>query len=126
MVRRHLLRHDNDPERSLAELSSIGRPLSHLTVARARRPGRRVGGTRRRAASRGGAQGDQERCVNEEQPGLRFSLEAEITGGLEHPGIVPVYGLGHHPAGRPFYAMRFVRGEPGRAGGREWSTPSGR
>ena len=25
----------------------------------------------------------------------RFLLEAEITGGLEHPGIVPVYGLGH-------------------------------
>jgi hypothetical protein len=24
----------------------------------------------------------------------RFLLEAEITGALEHPGIVPVYGLG--------------------------------
>src|SRR5262249_2574328 len=24
----------------------------------------------------------------------RFVLEAEITGNLEHPGIVPVYGLG--------------------------------
>ena len=24
----------------------------------------------------------------------RFLIEAEITGGLEHPGIVPVYGLG--------------------------------
>ena len=24
----------------------------------------------------------------------RFLMEAEITGGLEHPGIVPVYGLG--------------------------------
>src|SRR5262249_4140421 len=24
----------------------------------------------------------------------RFILEAEVTGGLEHPGIVPVYGLG--------------------------------
>src|SRR5262249_41243860 len=37
--------------------------------------------------------------------------EAEITGGLEHPGIVPVYGLGHTPDGRPFYAMRFIRGD---------------
>ncbi len=53
----------------------------------------------------------QERYASEEQPRLRFLLEAEITGGLEHPGIVPVYGLGHHPDGRPFYAMRFVRGE---------------
>ena len=42
---------------------------------------------------------------------LRFQLEAEITGGLEHPGIVPVYGMGTDAAGRPFYAMRFVRGE---------------
>jgi eukaryotic-like serine/threonine-protein kinase len=41
----------------------------------------------------------------------RFVLEAEITGGLEHPGIVPVYGLGHHGDGRPFYAMRFIRGD---------------
>ena len=41
----------------------------------------------------------------------RFLLEAEITGGLEHPGIVPVYGLGHYADGRPFYAMRFIRGD---------------
>ena len=41
----------------------------------------------------------------------RFVLEAEITGGLEHPGIVPVYGLGTYGDGRPYYAMRFIRGE---------------
>jgi len=41
----------------------------------------------------------------------RFVLEAEITGGLEHPGIVPVYGLGTYANGRPFYAMRFIRGD---------------
>ena len=41
----------------------------------------------------------------------RFLLEAEITGGLEHPGIVPVYGLGTYADGRPYYAMRFIRGE---------------
>ncbi len=41
----------------------------------------------------------------------RFVLEAEITGGLEHPGVVPVYGLGHYADGRPFYAMRFVHGD---------------
>jgi serine/threonine-protein kinase len=41
----------------------------------------------------------------------RFLLEAEITGGLEHPGIVPVYGLGTSAGGRPFYAMRFVKGD---------------
>ena len=41
----------------------------------------------------------------------RFLLEGEITGRLEHPGIVPVYGLGLYPDGRPFYAMRLIRGE---------------
>jgi tRNA A-37 threonylcarbamoyl transferase component Bud32 len=41
----------------------------------------------------------------------RFVREAEITGGFEHPGVVPVYGLGRHADGRPFYAMRFIRGE---------------
>jgi eukaryotic-like serine/threonine-protein kinase len=41
----------------------------------------------------------------------RFVAEAEITGNLEHPGIVPVYGLGTDPIGRPYYAMRFVQGE---------------
>ncbi|WP_435009220.1 protein kinase domain-containing protein [Tundrisphaera lichenicola] len=41
----------------------------------------------------------------------KFLLEAEITGRLEHPGIVPVYGLGHHVDGRPFYAMRFIKGD---------------
>jgi serine/threonine-protein kinase len=41
----------------------------------------------------------------------RFVMEAEITGGLEHPGIVPVYGLGTYGDGRPFYAMRFIKGD---------------
>ena len=41
----------------------------------------------------------------------RFVAEAEITGGLEHPGVVPVYGLGTDAGGRPYYAMRFVNGE---------------
>jgi hypothetical protein len=41
----------------------------------------------------------------------RFLLEAEVTGGLEHSGIVPVYGLGTYADGRPYYAMRFIRGD---------------
>ena len=41
----------------------------------------------------------------------RFLFEAEVTGRLEHPGIVPVYGLGRSQNGRPYYAMRFVEGK---------------
>ncbi len=41
----------------------------------------------------------------------RFLVEAEVTGQLEHPGIVPVYSLGKRSDGRPYYAMRFIRGK---------------
>ncbi len=41
----------------------------------------------------------------------RFIREAEITARLEHPGIVPVYGIGHYRNGLPYYVMRFIRGE---------------
>ncbi len=40
----------------------------------------------------------------------RFIQEAEVTGRLEHPGIVPVYAMGTWDDGRPFYAMRFIQG----------------
>jgi serine/threonine protein kinase/Flp pilus assembly protein TadD len=53
----------------------------------------------------------QERYADHPESRARFVLEAEINGGLEHPGIVPVYGLGTYGDGRPFYAMRFVRGD---------------
>lgn len=52
----------------------------------------------------------QRRYADDSEARERFLLEAEITGGLEHPGIVPVYGLGTHSDGRPYYAMRFIRG----------------
>lgn len=41
----------------------------------------------------------------------RFVREAEITSSLQHPGIVPIYGLGCQADGRPFYAMKFVEGK---------------
>ncbi|MCC6492336.1 MAG: protein kinase [Pirellulales bacterium] len=40
----------------------------------------------------------------------RFIREAEITGALEHPGVVPVYSLGAYSDGRPYYAMRLIHG----------------
>src|SRR5688572_910780 len=41
----------------------------------------------------------------------QFLVEAEVTGRLEHPGVVPVYGMGRTSTGRPFYAMRYIQGE---------------
>jgi serine/threonine-protein kinase len=40
----------------------------------------------------------------------RFLREAEVTSQLEHPGVVPVYGLGVSAKGKPYYAMRFIKG----------------
>jgi eukaryotic-like serine/threonine-protein kinase len=53
----------------------------------------------------------QDRHADDLDKRARFLMEAEITGGLEHPGIVPVYALGHYEDGRPFYAMRFIKGD---------------
>jgi eukaryotic-like serine/threonine-protein kinase len=52
----------------------------------------------------------QEQHADYRQSQDRFVLEAEVTGRLEHKGIVPVYSLGRSENGRPFYAMRFVSG----------------
>ncbi|MCB9539408.1 MAG: SUMF1/EgtB/PvdO family nonheme iron enzyme [Myxococcales bacterium] len=48
----------------------------------------------------------------EEQLGmqLRFTEEAQITGQLQHPNIVPVYDLGVHDDGQLFFTMKLVRG----------------
>ncbi len=40
----------------------------------------------------------------------RFLKEAQITGQLEHPNIVPVHEFGVDAAGRMFFAMKLVRG----------------
>ena len=53
----------------------------------------------------------QPRYAGQEESRSRFRLEAEVTGRLEHPNIVPVYGLGQYADGRPYYAMRLVEGE---------------
>lgn len=43
---------------------------------------------------------------------LRLIKEAQITGQLEHPNIIPVYELEHADnKGRPFYTMKFLRGQ---------------
>jgi serine/threonine protein kinase len=53
----------------------------------------------------------QECFVNDPKSYSRFVREAEATGRLEHPGVVPVHSFGHHADGRPYYVMRLIRGE---------------
>ena len=40
----------------------------------------------------------------------RFLEEAQVTGQLDHPGIVPVHELGIDGEGRVYFTMRLVRG----------------
>jgi WD40 repeat protein len=72
----------------------------------------------------------QDHLAEDEASRQRFLAEARITGRLEHPGIVPVYGLGEDAQGQLFYAMRFIEGRSlrdfvndfHRAGG--WAHPN--
>lgn len=41
----------------------------------------------------------------------RFLREAQATGQLEHPNIVPLHDLGVSPDGTPWFTMKLVRGE---------------
>jgi serine/threonine protein kinase len=41
----------------------------------------------------------------------RFADEARITGQLQHPAIPPVHDLGTLSDGRPFMAMKLIKGE---------------
>jgi serine/threonine protein kinase/formylglycine-generating enzyme required for sulfatase activity len=59
----------------------------------------------------------------------RFLEEAQITGQLDHPGIVPVHELGLGSDGQVYFTMRLVKGEDLRAiyghvasGHEEWNT----
>ena len=161
LVQKHVEIHDNDPQKSLASLNSVGSvqhqleqileqvgdadvqaSLSHVSISRPAAEESRptlpytVGtptstGLRFRVLrphAKGGLgqvsvaldeelhrevalKEIQDRHADHPDSRARFLLEAEVTGGLEHPGIVPVYGLGTYPDGRPFYAMRFIKGD---------------
>jgi eukaryotic-like serine/threonine-protein kinase len=56
----------------------------------------------------------------------RFLIEAQVTGQLTHPHIVPVYQLSTSPqTGNPFYVMRMLRGESLRSAIQAARGPSG-
>jgi serine/threonine-protein kinase len=53
---------------------------------------------------------DSDRAGNEKDV-LRFFEEAQITGQLDHPNIVPVHELGMDKKGRHYFTMKLVRGQ---------------
>lgn len=52
----------------------------------------------------------REEYADDQDARVRFHTEAEITAGLEHPGILPIYSNGLDSQGREYYAMRWVGG----------------
>src|SRR5262249_2282937 len=49
-----------------------------------------------------------EKHVNRPEVVRRFLEEAQIGGQLQHPGVVPVYDVGHFGE-RPFFTMKLVK-----------------
>lgn len=41
----------------------------------------------------------------------RFLEEAQVTGQLDHPGIVPIHELGLEGSGQVYFTMKFVQGQ---------------
>jgi tRNA A-37 threonylcarbamoyl transferase component Bud32 len=96
----HLLPRPDGADADWERLALLGKgAMGHVYVARDRRLNRNV-------------------AVKEIAPAIaadpvlvrRFYTEAQITAQLDHPGIVPVYGLEVQPDGTLAYAMRIVRG----------------
>ncbi len=157
LVGKHLEKHGDDAERSLAALTSmdwikhdlqtVAEPDLNVTVNRPTAPGAgvtRPGAARADTPERAGPVGGRfhilwrhargglgevfvaldrdlgrevalkqvlPQYADDSTSRMRFVREAELTGGLEHPGIVPVYAAGSDADGRPYYAMRFIRGD---------------
>ena len=103
---------DDGVIRSTSDVLSAEIKLRRLALARPRRPRRRLRRHRPADASRSRHQVHQ-RAASAEDPENRaqFLRESEVTSRLEHPGVVPVHGVGTGPDGRPFYVMRFIQGE---------------
>src|SRR5262249_5511560 len=40
----------------------------------------------------------------------RFLEEAQVSGRLQHPGVVPIYDVGQFPDRRPYFTMKLVQG----------------
>ncbi len=59
---------------------------------------------------RGGAPGTGETPRIDPRVLTRFLEEAQVTGQLDHPGIVPVHELGLDADGRVYFTMKLVQG----------------
>jgi serine/threonine-protein kinase len=66
-----------------------------------------------------------EACEADPKMVKQFRWEAEVTGRLDHPGVVPVYGIGEDWSKRTFYAMRLIDGQELKQAIRDYHAPPG-
>ncbi len=78
------------------------RSLRRIVAVKSMAPGK--------TSARHGRHGRKAAERNTQELRGRFLREAEVTGGLQHPGIVPVYAVGSAADGEPYYAMRLIEG----------------
>ena len=91
----------------------LGRhPLPHPPSPRRRRAGRGLRGPRRgAAAARSPSRRSRTGTPTTPTAAPASCSKPRSPAAWSIPGIVPVYGLGQYADGRPYYAMRFIRGD---------------
>ena len=60
---------------------------------------------------RGQERGDSSHASVNSEMSARFVREAQITGRLDHPGVVPIHELATDKEGRMYFTMKYVQGQ---------------
>jgi serine/threonine-protein kinase len=82
------------------EVQELGRGgMGCVTLVRDRQIGRKI------------AMKQLLRATSDRDEISRFVREAQATGQLEHPNIVPIYDVGLGPDHRVFFTMKYIRGD---------------
>ena len=94
-------------------LGHLRRPaVPHPAAACAGRPGGRLRGARRRIAPRGGLEADPRASTRTTRSaGSGSSPRPRSPAGWSTPASSPSTAWARMPAGRPYYAMRFIKGD---------------
>src|SRR5262245_13840869 len=64
-----------------------------------------------KVVAKDGRPSGEERLPPDPRTLSRFLEEAQVTGQLDHPGIVPVHELGMDSEGRIYFTMKLVKGK---------------
>ncbi|MBC7968360.1 MAG: serine/threonine protein kinase, partial [Fuerstia sp.] len=60
---------------------------------------------------RGQERGSRSHATVNDEMSARFIREAQVTGRLDHPGVVPIHELATDKDGRMYFTMKYVQGQ---------------